>query len=147
MSTYQHESVNKILAELRIDQEHYNRLYKTYKRCHRILLFLEFICHSTNLGCQSSALVSLLTVTAIPVGLAFNGVGIVSSGVGVFCRQLNHRKSLLMMKNKSLLKLSRHTERSIISKCLNDEEFTPEEYNLVLKLIETYYEQKSEVGK
>ena len=140
-STYQQESVDQILKELRADQEHYQHLYKRYKKCFRILLFLEFLFHSANVACQSSALVSLLTVTA-PIGLIFNSVGVVTSGLSVFCRQLSHRKSKLLMKNNEFLKLSKHVERTIISQCMNDNEVSAEDYNLAMKIIESYYQQR-----
>ena len=145
--SYQRDSVKNILTELRIDQTHYNKLYNSYKKCHRILLFLEFTCQSTNLACQSTSLVTLLTVTTIPVGLIFNVIGVITGGVGIFCRHLNHRKTKLMSKNRELLKISRHTERSIIGQCLNNEDITPEEYNLITTLIESYYEQKTVTEK
>ncbi len=140
-STYQQESVDQILKELRADQEHYQHLYRRYKKCFRILLFLEFLFHSANMACQSSALVSLLTVTA-PIGLIFNGIGVATSGLAVFCRQLSHRKSNLLMKNKEFLKLSKHVERTIIYQCLNDDSVSVEDYNLAMKIIESYYQQR-----
>ena len=145
MSKYQQESVNKILNELRLDQDHYQHLYKKYKKCYRVLLFLEFLCQTTNIASQSSALITLLTVTTIPVGILFNSLGIITGGIGVFCRQLNYRKTKLMLKNKELLKLSRHVERSIIGEYLNKENITTEDYNLILKLIDTYYQQRTDI--
>lgn len=145
MSKYQQESVNMILNELRSDQNHYQHLYQRYKKCYRVLLFIEFLCQTTNLASQSSALVTLLTVTTIPIGILFNSLGIITGGIGLFCRQLNYRKTKLMLKNKELLKLSRHIERSIIGQNLNNEDITTEDYNLILKLIDTYYQQRTDI--
>ncbi len=141
MSKIYINSLNDILSELREDQEHYQHLYRRYKKCFRILLFLEFLFHSANMACQSSALVSLLTVTA-PIGLIFNGIGVATSGLAVFSRQLSHRKSKLLMKNKEFLKLSKHVERTIISQCLNDDSVSVEDYNLAIKLMDSYYQER-----
>lgn len=144
MSNEQKQKVHEILEELKTDIQHHRQMYKKHKKCFNKLHFIGFTSNLISMGCYST---SISTVTnIIPLSIAASIIGITSTGVNIFCNELNKHKAKKIKKHIKILNIGRNIEAEMIRTCLNDDNITQEDFDKIIILIKDYYQQTEDIS-
>ena len=138
--------MSKCLTYLETELEKREQIFNKYKRTHSLLMETNAISGTLSVLISGSAVGTSLTVVLIPavVSLASSGVffGFVSVLTGLIAKKISPKlnKHLLTV---SVCNAKLNTIKDLISKALQDNDISPEEFRLILAEVEKYKKLKN----
>ena len=115
------------------------------------------ICTGINLGssfigtvCSTSAVASVLAVVTVPVTIPLTVLGGISYSTSLIATIISKKLSSKTAKHLSIYQLARNKSIMItdqISKIIQDDKINPDEFSLIVKMVNDYYTQKAELKK
>ena len=132
--------VSKCLTYLETELEKHEQIFKKYKRTHSLLMKTNAISGTLSVLISDSAFGTSLTIVLIPVGVSL--ASIVSVLTGLIAKKispkLNKHLQTVPVCNAKL-----NTIKDLISKALQDNDISPEEFRLILSEVEKYKKLKN----
>ena len=131
-------------------QMKYEGVYKKYRKVNRICTGVNITSNLLATASGGSAIATALTGVGLPISvpLAFvSGIGYVMS---VLSTCINKKIGSKMRKHKAIATLARSkyiTLDKTMVKVVDDNILSPEEYEVLCKIVEEYYAQKDELRK
>ena len=136
--------------DMKEEQMKYEGVYKKYRKVNRICTGVNITSNLLATASGGSAVATALTGVGLPISvpLAFvSGIGYVMS---VLSACINKKIVSKMRKHKAIATLARSkyiTLDKTMVKVVDDNIISPEEYEVLCKIVEEYYAQKDELRK
>ena len=137
--------MSKCLTHLETELEKREQIFKKYKRTHNLLMKTNAISGTLSVLISGSAVGTSLTVVLIPVGVSLASIGFLFGFVSVLTGLIAKKISLKLNKHHqtvSVCNAKLNTIKDLISKALQDNEISPEEFRLILSEVEKYKKLK-----
>ena len=138
--------VSKCLTYLETELEKREQISKKYKRTHSLLMKTNAISGTLSVLISGSAVGTPLTVVLIPVGVFLASIGsffgFVSVLTGLIAKKISPKLNK-HLQTVSVCNAKLNTIKDLISKALQDNEISPEEFRLILSEVEKYKQLKN----
>ena len=145
---YRLAKIVEIQKEIETERDKRAGLNEKYRKGVRIINVVDAISDLVVLGSTASAIAVLSTIVAAPVAMALQAVAV---GAGVFSaigRVVNRKLTLKAEKHrqiKTLAEAKLNTISDYVSKALEDDYISDEEYSLILNELVKFNEMKEEI--
>jgi len=142
--------ITEIQREISRERDKRAALCGKYHRCVRIIGAIDDVLTVTAFGLTMAGVGVLATIVAVPIATA---MGRAAAGVGVLCLiggQVNKKLALKMKKHEKIKTLAEAKLNSIsdyVSKALEDNHISEQEFSLVLSELEKFNNMKEEVRR
>ena len=138
--------VSKCLTYLETELEKREQIFKKYKRTHSLLMKTYVISGILSVLISGSAVGTSLTVVLIPVGVSLASIGdffgFVSVLTGLIAKKISPKLNK-HLQTISVCNAKLNTIKDLISKALQDNEISPEEFRLIQSEVEKYKQLKN----
>ena len=138
--------VSKCLTYLETELEKRKQIFKKYKRTHSLLMKTNAISGTLSVLISGSAVRTSLTVVLIPVGVSLASIGgffgFVSVLTGFIAKKISPKLNK-HLQTVSVCNARLNTIKDLISKALQDNEISPEEFRLILSEVKKYKQLKN----
>ena len=138
--------VSKCLTYLETELEKREQIFKKYKRTHSLLMKTNAISGTLSVLISGSAVGTSLTVVLIPVGVSLASIGgffgFVSVLTGLIAKKISPKLNK-HLQTVSVCNAKLNTIKDLISKALQDNDISPEEFRLILAEVEKYKKLKN----
>ena len=138
--------MSKCLTYLETELEKREQIFKKYKRTHSLLMKTNAISRTLSVLISGSAVGTSLTVVLIPVGVSLASIGgffgFVSVLTGLNAKQISPKLNK-HLQTVSVCHAKLNTIKDLISKALQDNEISPEEFRLIMLEVEKYKQLKN----
>ena len=145
---YRLAKIVEIQKEIETERDKRAVLNMKYRKGVRIINVVDYVSDLIVLGSTASSIAVMSTIVAAPIAVVLQGLVV---GAGVFSvvgRVINRKFSLKMEKHekiKTLAEVRLNTISDYISKALEDDYISDEEYSLILKELVKFNEMKEEI--
>ena len=138
--------VSKCLTYLETELEKREQIFKKYKRTHSLLIKTNAISGTLSVLISGSAVGTSLTVVLIPVGVSLASIGgffgFVSALTGLIAKKISPKLNK-HLQTVSVCNAKLNTIKDLISKALQDNDISPEEFRLIMSEGEKYQKLKN----
>ena len=138
--------MSKCLTYLETELEKREQIFKKYKRTHSLLMQTNAISGTLSVLISGSAVGTSLTVVLIPVGVSLASIGgffgFVSVLTGLIAKKISPKLNK-HLQTVSVCNAKLNTIKDLISKALQDNEISPEEFRLIMLEVEKYKQLKN----
>ena len=138
--------MSKCLTYLETELEKREQIFKKYKRTHSLLMKTNAISGTFSVLISGSAVGTSLTVVLIPVGVSLASIGVffgfVSVLTGLIAKQISPKLNK-HLQTVSVCHAKLNTIKDLISKALQDNEISPQEFRLIMLEVENYKQLKN----
>ena len=138
--------VSKCLTYLKTELEKRVQIFRKYKRTHSLLMKTNAISGTLSVLISGFAVGTSLTVVLIPVGVSLASIGgffgFVSVLTGLIAKKISPKLNK-HLQTVSVCNAKLNTIKDLISKSLQDNDISPEEFRLILAEVEKYKKLKS----
>jgi hypothetical protein len=145
---YRLGKINEIQAQLERERDNRASLNAKYRRGVRFINVVDGISTLVVLGTTASAIAVLSTIVAAPIAMVLQGLGLGAGVLGAIGRIVSRKfttKAEKHEKIKTLVEAKLGTISEYISKALEDDSISDDEYCLILHEFEKYKEMKEEI--
>jgi len=145
---YRLGKITEIQAQLERERDNRAALNAKYRRGVRFINVVDGISALVVLGTTASAIAVLSTIVAAPIAMVLQGLGLGASVLGAIGRIVSRKfttKAEKHEKIKTLVEAKLDTISEYISKALEDDSISDDEYCLILHEFEKYKEMKEEI--
>ena len=145
---YRLGKITEIQTQLERERDNRAGLNAKYRRGVRFINVVDGISALVVLGTTASAIAVLSTIVAAPIAVVLQGLGIGAGVFGVIGRVVSRKfttKAEKHEKIKTLVETKLNTISEYISKALEDDSISDDEYCLILHEFEKYKEMKEEI--
>jgi hypothetical protein len=145
---YRLGKITEIQTQLERERDNRASLNAKYRRGVRFINVVDGISALVVLGTTASAIAVLSTIVAAPIAMVLQGLGIGAGVFGVIGRIVSGKfttKAEKHEKIKTLVEAKLNTISEYISKALEDDSISDDEYCLILHEFEKYKEMKEEI--
>ena len=145
---YRLGKITEIQTQLERERDNRAGLNAKYRRGVRFINVVDGISALVVLGSTASAIAVLSTIVAAPIAMVLQGLGIGAGVFGVIGRIVSRKfttKAEKHEKIKTLVEAKLSTICGYISKALEDDGISDDEYCLILHEFEKYKEMKEEI--
>ena len=145
---YRLGKITEIQTQLERERDNRAGLNAKYRRGVRFINVVDGISALVVLGTTASAIAVLSTIVAAPIAMVLQGLGIGAGVLGVIGRIVSRKfttKAEKHEKIKTLVEAKLSTISEYISKALEDDSISDDEYCLILHEFEKYKEMKEEI--
>ena len=145
---YRLGKITEIQTQLERERDNRAGLNAKYRRGVRFINVVDGISALVVLGTTASAIAVLSTIVAAPIAVVLQGLGIGAGVFGVIGRIVSRKfttKAEKHEKIKTLVEAKLSTISGYISKALEDDGISDDEYCLILHEFEKYKEMKEEI--
>ena len=146
--SYRLQKINEIQSTLEDEREKRQNLSKKYHRAVRIISNVDTALVTASMGLGVAGVGLLSTIIAAPIVIAMEATALATGLMGIVGGQVNKRlmqKAEKHEKIKVLAEAKLNTISDLISKALNDDKVSDEEYTLILSELTKYREMKEEI--
>ena len=138
--------VSKCLTYLETELKKREQIFKKYKRTHSLLMKTNAISGTLSVLISGSAVGTSLTVVLIPVGVSLASIGgffgFVSVLTGLIAKKISPKLNK-HLQTVSVCNAKLNTIKDLISKALQDNDISPEEFRLIMSEVEKYKKLKN----
>src|ERR1043165_2151719 len=145
---YRLGKITEIQAQLERERDNRAALNVKYRRGVWFINVVDGISALVVLGTTASAIAVMCTIVATPIAMVLQGLGIGAGGLGAIGRIIGRKLTTKAEKHekiKTLADTKLNTISEYISKALEDDSISDDEYCLVLHEFEKYKEMKEEI--
>ena len=145
---YRLGKIAEIQKELERERDKRASLNEKYRKGVRFINVIDYISSLVAMGSTASAIAVLSTIVAAPVAVALQAVGVGAGVFGVIGRVISRKLTLKVEKHekiKTLAEAKLNTISYYVSKALEDDNISDEEYSLILNELERFNEMKKEI--
>ena len=145
---YRLGKITEIQNELERERVKRAGLNEKYRKGVRIITVVDYISALVVLGTTASAIAVMSTIVAVPIAMGLQGLGFgvgVLGGIGRIVGRKFTTKAEKHEKIKTLVEAKLDTISGYISKALEDDGISDDEYCLILHEFEKYNEMKEEI--
>ena len=145
---YRLGKITEIQNELERERDKRASLNAKYRKGVRIINVVDYISVLVVLGANASAIAVLSTIVAVPIAMVLHGLGTGALVLGAIGRIVGRKFALKAEKHekiKTLADTKLNTISDYISKALEDDGISDDEYCLILHEFEKYNEMKEEI--
>ena len=145
---YRLGKITEIQAQLERERDNRAGLNAKYRRDVRFINVVDGISALVVLGTTASAIAVMCTIVATPIAMVLQGLGIGAGVLGAIGRIVGRKLTIKAEKHekiKTLADTKLNTISEYISKALEDDSISDDEYCLVLHEFEKYKEMKEEI--
>ena len=145
---YRLAKITDIQKEIERERDKRAGLIEKYRKGVRIITVVDYVSDLVVLGSSASSIAVMSTIIAAPVAVVLQGVAI---GAGVFSivgRVINRKFTLKTEKHEKIKMLAEarlNTISHCVSKALEDDYISDEEYTLILNELVKFNEMKEEI--
>lgn len=145
---YRLQKINEIQRTLEDEREKRQNLSKKYHRAVKVIGNVDTTLVAASMGLGVAGVGLLSTIVAAPIVIAMEATALGTGLLGIIGGQVNKRliqKAEKHEKIKVLAEAKLNTISDLISKALNDNNISSEEYALILSELTKYRDMKEEV--
>ena len=142
---YRFNRTNEVLKELKKEKNHYESVYKIYKKLHKTMYIGQLLINSTSVASGAGTAGTLITGAGIFASIPLGLVSMITGGFGIVLGIFDQKALKKMKKHSKIVQLVHSVDSNIIRKYLSDQKINKDEFNEILKLIEKYYSTKEEI--
>jgi predicted DNA-binding protein len=146
--SYRLGKITEIQTQLERERDKRAGLNEKYRRGARVVDVLDGISAVVAMISTASAIAVLSTIVAAPIAVVLQGVGVGAGVFGVIGRVISRKFALKVEKHekiKTLAEAKLNTISYYVSKSLEDDNISDEEYSLILNELERFNEMKKEI--
>ena len=138
------------LKKIEDEVKHYRNVLKKYNRVRGIFNKTSVGSGVVSIVLCGSGIGTSLTGLGVVVGVPLGSLGGLFGGISVGCAVASKRLSHKVSKHEQIFSLSKakeNTIKDIVSKAMNDKNITDEEFSLVLREVQNFYNLKQSIRR
>ena len=146
--SYRLQKISEIQEEIEQERNFRAILSKKYHRTVRILQVIDDIMVATAMGLGITGIGILSTIVAAPVVIAMEAASLGVGAVHIIIGQINKKLRLKSVKHdkiKTLAEAKLNTISDLVSKALNDDRISDEEFSLILSELDKFNDLKDAI--
>ena len=145
---YRLQKISEIQKEITSERDKRMQLSKKYHRSVKIINIFDNVLVASTLGLSIAGIGLLTTIIAAPIAIAMEAASLVTGAISIIGNQVNRKLELKAEKHmqiRTLAEAKLNTISDHISKALQDDKISDEEYSLILSEVEKFNEMKEQI--
>lgn len=145
---YRLQKISEIQKVIADERDKRMQLSKKYHRSVKIINTVDNVLVASTIGLGIAGIGILTTIIAAPIAIAMEAASLVTGAISIVGNQVNRKLELKAEKHekiKTLADAKLNTISDHISKALQDDRISDEEYSLILSEVEKFNDMKEQI--